>query len=91
MKFNAAGDTPSLFFWRDSAQLEVDLLLDNGTNLIPIEIKSGATLSSDQFRAIEKWIALSGSSSGYLIYGGDQKQIRGNIQALGWRDMLACL
>ncbi len=90
LKFQlAAGDTPSLFFWRDSAQLEVDLLVDSGTHLIPIETKSGATLSSDQFRAIEKWVALSGSSNGYLIYGGDQKQIRGNIQALGWHDMLA--
>lgn len=90
LKFQlAAGEIPSLFFWRDSAQLEIDLIVDNGTTLIPFEIKSGATLSTDQFHAIKKWLDLSGLSNGYLIYGGEQKQIRGNIHALGWRDMFA--
>lgn len=81
------GEPPALYFWRDSSQLEVDLLIDNGQQLTPIEIKSGSTLSSDQFRALEKWLALSQIDRGYVIYGGDQPQTRGMIHAIGWRDL----
>lgn len=41
------GKTPDLYFWRDSAGNEVDLILDRGTRLIPVEIKSGRTVSWD--------------------------------------------
>ncbi|MBW2049237.1 MAG: DUF4143 domain-containing protein [Deltaproteobacteria bacterium] len=36
-------EQPSLYFWRDAAGHQVDLTVDLGTKLIPIEIKSGQT------------------------------------------------
>ena len=39
-KFNK-GEKPAFFFWRDSNGNEVDLIVEQETKLIPIEIKSG--------------------------------------------------
>lgn len=84
---HAAGVMPSLFFWRDSSPLEVDLVVDDAGQLIPVEIKSGATLSADQFRSLEKWLPLADTKRGYLVYSGDQAQQRGNIEAVAWREL----
>ncbi len=35
-----AGETSNLYFWRDCSGHEVDLLIDHGTLLSPLEIKS---------------------------------------------------
>ena len=43
--FNA-GQSADLYFWRDSAGHEVDLLIPSGDRFIPVEIKSGATFSN---------------------------------------------
>jgi predicted AAA+ superfamily ATPase len=40
------GERPPLYFWRDRTGHEVDLVMDSGTTLIPIEIKSGETISN---------------------------------------------
>ena len=36
-----AGETSNLYFWRDRSGHEVDLLIDHGTHLSPLEIKPG--------------------------------------------------
>ncbi len=52
-RFNRA--LPSnLFFWRNSKGDEVDLIIDTGENLTPVEIKSGMTLNTDFFRGLEQ-------------------------------------
>ena len=81
------GENPSLYFWRDSSQLEVDILIDVADRLVPVEIKSGATLTSDQYAGLQRWMALAGTSTGYLVYAGDQPQQRGAIRAVPWRDV----
>jgi len=45
-RFNR-GKQAALHFWRDSKGLEVDLLLDDGSKLTPVEIKSGQTITAD--------------------------------------------
>lgn len=48
--FSNRGAEPDFyFFWRDSAGLEFDLLIDQGAKQIPIEIKFGQTVASDNF------------------------------------------
>ena len=53
----------NLSFWRDRSGREVDLVIDNGVKLWPVEIKSGATVSRDAFRGLERW-CFAGSSVG---------------------------
>ena len=70
------GVTGGLYFWRDHKGLEVDLLVDIGKNLHPIEIKSGATLNPEYFKSIVHWRTLAGTEDATLIYGGKQEQKR---------------
>jgi len=44
------GERPDLYFWRDSNGNEVDVVIQLGQKLMPIEIKSGRTIARDFFR-----------------------------------------
>jgi hypothetical protein len=43
--FANAGESPPLYFWRDRTGHEVDIVLDFGRELLPVEIKSGETIA----------------------------------------------
>jgi uncharacterized protein len=82
------GEKPSFFFWRDSNGNEVDLIIEQGTKLMPVEIKSGRTLTRESFSGLEKWIALAGrqAAAPTLIYGGDDSYRQKEIKVVGWKD-----
>ncbi len=87
-RFNR-GEQPDLYFWRDSKGLEVDLLLDDGINLKPVEIKSGRTVAADFLTPLRKWCALSGvpDRPATLIYGGDREFSDQNVAIIPWRKL----
>jgi len=68
-----SGQEPVLYFWRTASGIEVDLLVDSGKNLIPIEIKSTATLNSNMAKSIEIFLKDMGqiAQQGYVVYTGD--------------------
>ena len=76
----------NFYFWRDRSGNEVDLLIDNGLKLQPIEIKSGKTLNKDYFKAINSWHCLAGEEADdpILIYGGHETIKQGKVQVLSW-------
>ena len=77
-----------MYFWRDNTGNEIDIIVDKGTSLYPIEIKSGKTVTSDYFKNFEFWNKITGHSEGTIIYGGDQKQQRSNgITVMPWNDI----
>jgi len=76
-KYNR-GKSNNLYFWRDSLGREVDLLIDNHDHLLPIEIKSGQTITEDYFKSLSDWLRISGEEKGWVIYAGDTKQVRSN-------------
>lgn len=54
-QYTAKGQTPEIFYWRDSNQNEIDLIIEKDTNPhLLIEIKSSATYRSDFFNSIDK-------------------------------------
>ncbi len=81
------GRPSNLYFWRDHIGNEVDLLLDQAGTLTPIEIKSGATLSTSLYDSLKRFthIAGSGIPRGHLIYGGDRSVGRQEGPAHSWR------
>lgn len=87
-RFNR-GEQADLHFWRDSKGLEVDLLLDDGMSLTPVEIKSGQTIAADSHIALKKWCELSGTADrpALLVYGGDKELTNGNISIIPWRQL----
>ncbi len=67
-----------LYFWRDSAGHEIDILVDCGNTQIPVEVKSGETIAADFFAGLDYWRKLSGEpeAPAGLIYGGETAAIR---------------
>lgn len=80
------GLASDLYFWRDRSGSEVDVVIERGTYLQPIEIKSGQTLNQDYFAGLQKWLALAGAAAGQpaLIYGGDQTLTHAGIAVWPW-------
>jgi len=83
------GQKGSLFFWRDNSGHEVDVLIETAGKLIPVEIKSGQTVTTDYFKGILNWNKISGSTGGFIVYGGDQSQKRSNqVTLLPWNQVV---
>lgn len=74
-----AGRSPDLYFFRDSQGFEVDLILEEGTKLRPIEIKSSMTFSPDFSKGIERFQKLvPEATDGMVLYAGnDVKREKG--------------
>lgn len=84
-RFNQ-GLLSNLYFWRDSQNHEVDFILEEGEKLIPIEVKSGQTITNDYFSGIQYWESLSQQTgNGKLIYAGKQNLQRNGIDVVGWQ------
>lgn len=82
------GEKPSFFFWRDSNGNEIDLIVEQGTKLMPVEIKSGRTVTKEAFAGLEKWCALANHKAVLptLIYGGDESYNQKGIKVISWGD-----
>lgn len=92
------GQAADIYFWRDSNGLEADLVyetaeLEEGQSiqkLQAVEIKSGATVTSDYVKAGKKVGQFAGDEIGQLrlIYGGDDSFERSGIHFVSWRNLL---
>lgn len=86
-RFNQ-GKTDNLYFLRDSKGREVDILLDYGTYIDMIEIKSSKTLAKDLFKGLLYFRHLYNQTRHCsLVYGGDQARIQHGVQTVPWRSM----
>ncbi len=75
-RFNR-GYRSNLSFFRDARGLECDLLYENGNGICAIEIKSGATIASDYFNALNRIAKVLPQISGKaVVYGGADRQSR---------------
>jgi uncharacterized protein len=88
-RFNAGVREP-LYFWRDNIGTEVDLVLERGTEIAVIEIKSGITVASDAFGALQKWQKYATERGKFsaiypgLVYGGDMRFTRSGVDVMPW-------
>ncbi|WP_419919079.1 ATP-binding protein [Candidatus Poriferisocius sp.] len=75
-RFNR-GWRSNLSFFRDSRGLECDLLYEHAGGIGAIEIKSGATVASDHFDALDRVSkVLAGITTRAVVYGGADHQSR---------------
>lgn len=81
------GRRPQFYFWRDNAQHEIDLLIQNGVDLEAIEIKSGKTIQPDFFRGLKYLKKINPSTNAYVVYGGDQFQQRSDAHVVGFNEL----
>jgi predicted AAA+ superfamily ATPase len=78
------GDNPIFYFWRDHANNEVDLLIENYPNIDIYEIKSSTTIKMDFFKGLNYFKGLQSSVNAHLIYGGNENQKRTEVEVIGW-------
>ncbi len=81
------GRRSNLYFWRDAKGNEVDLLIESGADVAAVEIKSGATISSDYFKGLRRLNShlTSPASACALVYDGQERQQRSDVTV--WRAM----
>lgn len=84
-RFNQ-GLLSNLYFWRDSQGHEIDILIEEGDMLMPIEVKADQTINSDYFKGLDYWRSLT-QINGWLVYAGKNKQKRQGTQVIGWHDI----
>ena len=84
--FAAMRRDPPLYFWRDATGHEVDVLMDAGERLIPVEVKSGRTVSPDALAGLEWWTSLPGNPNrgGVLVHGGDESYSLRGFRVASW-------
>jgi len=91
-QYHILGVTPQLYFWHDQSVNEVDCIIEHGQKVIPIEIKAGKTVVPNFFKSLTYWNEVSGNSpsTGYIVYGGPESQMRPNGRVVSWQsiDML---
>jgi len=77
------------YFWQDSRGKEIDCLLVDGEKIVPIEIKSGKTISNSYFDNLEYWHQLTDApkEQGYVVYGGDQSMQTSAGSFVSWREL----
>jgi len=88
------GKKPLLYFWRDRTGNEVDCIIESGRYLIPIEIKSGTTISDEWYKTIRYFQNLTEKAipeSSYIIYGGTGNQNRSDCNIVSWRDSISAI
>jgi predicted AAA+ superfamily ATPase len=76
----------NLHFWRDRAGHEVDVVVDRNDELVPVEMKSGQTVTADSFKALSWWKVLASEDDSFLVYGGDRSYQRTGTSVISWRD-----
>lgn len=83
------GLAANLSFWRDRTGHEIDILVERGDAVIPVEVKAGQTVTGEMLAGLERWRALAGEAAGLprLVYGGDRRQVREFCEVIPWRDL----
>lgn len=77
-----------LHYYRDSAGLEVDLLVEQGLppgRLGLVEVKAGLTVHGEQLRPLHRVAALLGErvARQMLVYGGSENWLRDGVEVVG--------
>jgi predicted AAA+ superfamily ATPase len=83
------GKRPPIYYWRDSKNNELDLMIDLAGKIIPIEIKSSETYHSRFFETI-KWFQEKidfPMEKSTVIYGGDHDWETEYGKLLSWKHL----
>lgn len=81
-----------LYFFRDNNRNEVDVVLDAGSTLTPIEVKAGATFNSDYLDGVTYFQNLHTENGpkhgpGYIVYTGDRETTIQDNHLINWKNL----
>ena len=84
--FRQRGEMPSLYHWRASGALEVDLVVERNGHLYGLEVKATATPLPGHAESLARWLDLAGAHAhGALACNIDAPvALRPRIRAVPW-------
>jgi predicted AAA+ superfamily ATPase len=85
-RFNQ-GKMPNLYFFRDSNNKEIDILFQDGRELVAIEIKAAATFNQSLIKNLQDIKETVKIKKSYLIYNGSRKILSDNIDVLNFKEI----
>lgn len=92
LRHSGAAGTP--YFWRDNIGNEVDLLIERGNALQPVEFKSGATFQMEWLKPLHTWqrhAAAAAQTEPLLVCAAPGNQRVQGVGVAHWRDALRAL
>jgi uncharacterized protein len=84
------GQNPQIYFWRTSAGTEVDIVIETGNKLVPIEVKLSATPRPSMAASIKTFREDFGDKAmpGYVVHPGHVRLPLGsNVMALPFSEL----
>lgn len=77
-----------VYFYRDSTGNEVDVLIENEGNLLPIEIKSAVKIQKEHHKNLKWFQKVFRQEGGILLYAGEENESFPNeIEQLSWTNV----
>lgn len=78
-----------IYFYRDSNNNEVDLIIEDGPQYIPIEIKSAQTINGSFFKGLHVFKKLSQVPTAHasIVYDGALCELQGDVFIYGLKDV----
>lgn len=74
-RFSALVDPCSLYYYRSTDGLEVDLLIETGKKIYPIEVKLSSTIDYSKTKSLVKWLGISKNKEGRGLIISSSKQL----------------
>ena len=79
---------PRFWFWRTQAGAEVDLLIESGGELLPVEVKHASAVSRYDIAGLTQAMRDLNLARGFVIYRGtEQRKLAANVWALPWDEV----
>ncbi|MBO4728661.1 MAG: ATP-binding protein [Spirochaetaceae bacterium] len=76
----------SLYYFRDSKGFEIDLLIADGRNVMPVEIKSASTIAPDFSRNLKKFRSFAkNTESPAILYSGNLEYESDGIRYINFK------
>ena len=85
-----AGLREPLHYWRDNTGTEVDVVIERGSEIAAVEVKSGPAVASDAFVNLRRWQKYATERGAFtaihlgLVYGGDTRFTREGVGVMPW-------
>ena len=83
-------ELPQIYFWRDVQGHEIDAIIETSFDkIIPIEIKSGMTITNDFFENLNDWKNITRQQNVplFVIYGGNENFERKPGHIFAWSNI----
>jgi predicted AAA+ superfamily ATPase len=87
--FHNTGRRPTIYFWQDKLGHEVDCLIQQGLEVIPVDIKANRTPNERFFDGLKYRYALEdgGPHEGFVVYSESKKEIGAYKYLISWQMM----